>query len=225
MFKEAVIKSAEAIIGRRRGSQRKKWIQDKTWELIDERKKARNRRQQAKTDHEKEETAAQYAEIDRRVKKSCRNDKKQRLEKKVAEVEDAVNRNDTRTLYRVVRDLTDAKSSSNVPIKDKQGKVLLTSEAQDSRWVEHFKETLNQSEPTSTFDFAKETRLPLLAVETNEIIMEETVEAVRALKSNKAAGWDEITGEMFKYGGKDLVTRLTELLNNCWRKQDVPREW
>ena len=60
---------------------------------------------------------------------------------------------------------------------------------------------------------------------TSEITREETVEAVMALKNNKAVGWDEIIGEIPKHGGEDLVTRLTELLNNCWRKQEVPKEW
>ena len=224
-FKVAVTKSAEATIGRRRGSQREKWIQEKTWDLIDERKEMKNRRQQARSTQEKEKTVAQYSAIDRKVKKSCRADKKQWLEKKGAEAEAAAGRNDTGTLYRIVRDLTGIRNNSNVPIKDKQGQVLLTTEAQDSRWVEHFKEILNQPEPPSTFDFTKENRAAPLDVQTSEITREETLEAIGALKNNRAAGWDEITGEMLKHGGEDLVTKLTELLNSCWEKQDVPRDW
>jgi len=53
----------------------------------------------------------------------------------------------------VVRELTGAKSNSNVPVKDKSGKTLLTAEEQNARWVEHFKEVLNQPEPLITYDF------------------------------------------------------------------------
>ena len=38
-FKQTVPNTAEVTIGRRRGSQREKWIQEQTWELIDEGKK------------------------------------------------------------------------------------------------------------------------------------------------------------------------------------------
>ena len=44
-------------------------------------------------------------------------------------------------------------------------------------------------------------------------------------QNNKVAGWHEITGSMLKHGGKNLVTRLTKLLNNCWKEQVVPMEW
>ena len=37
---------------------------------------------------------------------SCRQDKRKWLDEKGAEVEEAANRNDMRTLYRLVRDLT-----------------------------------------------------------------------------------------------------------------------
>ena len=83
----------------------------------------------------------------------------------------------------------------------------------------------NQPEPTFTFDFANETWALPIAVETGEITMKETTEAVIRLKNNKAAWWVEITGEMLKHGGEDLVTRLTRLLNKCWREQVIPKEW
>ena len=59
------------------------------------------------------------------------------------------------------------------------------------------------------FDLANETSAPPLAVQVGEITKEETAEAIRALKNSKVAGLDEITGEMLKYGGEDMVAKLT----------------
>ena len=73
--------------------------------------------------------AALYLAIDRRVKKSCSADMKQQLERKVVGVEATASKKDARALYQIIRDLTGTKSNSNVPIKDKHGKVLLTEEA------------------------------------------------------------------------------------------------
>lgn len=70
-------------------------------------------------------------------------------------------------------------------------------------------------------DFSKEKRDPPLIVETSEITKGENAGAIRAIENNKATDWDEITGEMLTHGGKDLVARLTKLLNTCWRKRGV----
>ena len=47
-FKNTMIEVAEETIGRRRGTQKERWIQDRTWQLIDERKIAKSRQSQKK---------------------------------------------------------------------------------------------------------------------------------------------------------------------------------
>jgi len=44
--------------------------------------------------------------------------------------QETAQRNDSKTLYRVVQDLTNARSSYTVPIKSKDGQVMLTHEEQ-----------------------------------------------------------------------------------------------
>ena len=78
---------------------------------------------------------------------------------------------------------------------------------------------LHQSEPTPTFEVANETRALPLAAEVSDITRKETTEAVTELKHNKATSWDEITGELLKHSGEDLVARLAMLLNKCWKEQ------
>ncbi|KAI8493868.1 hypothetical protein Bbelb_282150 [Branchiostoma belcheri] len=118
--------------------------------------------------------------------------------KKSSEAEEAAKKNDARTLYRIVRELTGTWNSSSVPVKDKSGKTLLTTEEQDLRWMEHFQEPIRR---------------------------EETAEAIKALKNNKAAGLDEISAEMLKHGGESTVEMLTRLMNRCWQEGQVPRDW
>ena len=94
-----------------------------------------------------------YKELDRAVKRSCKADRRAWITQKGSEAENAAQRNDAKTKARfnVVRELTGAKSNSNVPVKDKTGKTLVTAEEQNARGVEHFKEVLNQ--PLITYDF------------------------------------------------------------------------
>ena len=54
------------------------------------------------------------------------------------------------------RELTGISSNSNVPLKSKQGKTLLTEREQAARRVEHFNEVLNQPISDDLFDFNRE---------------------------------------------------------------------
>ena len=49
LFSTSVKASAETVIGRRRGTNRQRWISDRTWNLIDDRKEAKKRKDQAYT--------------------------------------------------------------------------------------------------------------------------------------------------------------------------------
>ena len=75
MFKDAVIITAEEKIGRRRGSKRENWIQDRTWTLIDKRKKLKSMKGQAKSVEEERQYNTEYRILNKAVKKSCRKDK------------------------------------------------------------------------------------------------------------------------------------------------------
>ena len=166
-----------------------------------------------------------YKELNKPVKKSCRKDKNEWFEQKGEEAQNAVSRNDTKTLYRIVRDLSGSQSNSNVPIKDRNGKVLLTIEEQTNRWVEDFKEVLNQSHPKTLHDFDRETADEQLDVNLEIFNEEEVTVVIQKLKNNKVPGLDNITSQMLKNGGECLIESLTSLLNNCWQHQLVPEEW
>ena len=148
--------SAEEMIGRRRGTQREKWIQDRTWKHIDDRKNIKKQMEEAKTPEQATTTALKCRELDRQVKKSCRANKKVWLEQKGAEAQEAATKKDTKALYRLVREMAGTRSNSNIPIRDKHGRTLIDKEEQNARWVEHFKEALNQPNPSLLYDFTTE---------------------------------------------------------------------
>ena len=87
------------------------------------------------------------------MKKSCRRDKRHWIESKSAEAQEAANRNHTNSMYRIVRELTNPRSISSIPINSKDGRTLTTEEEQSNRWMEHFEGVLNQPDPTNLIDF------------------------------------------------------------------------
>ena len=119
MFKDAITTAAEEKIGRRRVSKRENWIQDRTWILIDERKKTKSMKEQARSAKEKKLYNERYKELNKAVKKSCCKDESEWFVQKGKEAHDSVCRNDTKALYGFLTDFSGSQSNSNVPIKDK----------------------------------------------------------------------------------------------------------
>ena len=225
MFVSGVTDSAAKILGKRRGTNKERWISCETWDLIDERKRTKNARDQIKDSQGWKTSDTKYREKDKEVKKSCRRDKRHWIESKGAEAQEAANINDTKSMYRIVRELTNSRSISSIPIKSKDGRTLVTEEEQSNRWMEHFEVVLNQPDPTNLIDFEQETPMTLLDVTIGNISIEDVTKSIHALKNNKAGGLDEVTAELLKQGGETVAEELTYLFNLIWQTEEVPGDW
>ena len=104
-----------------------------------------------------------------------------------------------------------------MPIKDKQGKVLSSEEEQNHRWIEHFREVLNQPDPPSFLNFNSYEVMHPLEVNTDEIRITEVLKAIKTLKNNN------ITPEVLKHGGPNTAQELCHLFNIV--SGTVPDEW
>ena len=169
----------------------------------------------------------QYASLDKKLKRSCKKDKKASIEKKETEAEKAAKKNDSKTLFKIFKELTGVNSNNKVPIKDKHGKVLSSEEEQNHRWIEHFREVLNQPDPPSFLNFDSYEVMQPLEVNTDEIRIREVLKAIKTLKNNKVPGIDNITPgkrlktKVLKQGGPDIVQEVCHLFNIIWHSGTV----
>ncbi|GAA6092139.1 uncharacterized protein LOC106456330 [Tachysurus ichikawai] len=69
------------------------------------------------------------------------------------EVHERDDHGNTKNLFRIIQDPTGLRSSLGVPIKDKNGRRPLTKEEQDTGWIKHFRETMNQPPPETPLSF------------------------------------------------------------------------
>jgi len=76
LFSTSVKASAETVIGCKRGTNREHWISDRTWNLIDDRKEAKKKKDQAFTRARAQAETVNYQKLYKEVKKSCKQDKK-----------------------------------------------------------------------------------------------------------------------------------------------------
>ena len=72
------------------------------------------------------------------------------MDKQACEAEKAAANGDLNTVYKVTKQLTEQNNTCTKPVKDKEGKVITTERKQAARWVQHFKEVLNRSEPNKS---------------------------------------------------------------------------
>ena len=97
----------------------------------------------------------------RHVKKSVKTDKRKFVEGLAQEAEKAAASRDMKQLYDTTRKLAGKFKTSERPIRDKNGSVLMGADKQLNRWAEHFEELLNRPAPQNQPDIQPaETDLP-----------------------------------------------------------------
>jgi hypothetical protein len=53
----------------------------------------------------------------------------------------------------------------------------------------------------------------------------EVKEQINTIKNNRAPGVDNITGEMIKYGGNEILKHISTLIHKIWMEEKMPEEW
>jgi hypothetical protein len=92
-----------------------------------------------------------------------------------------------------------------------------------TRWEEHFQNLL--SVPTAP------ERLQLTSERTDnhdEVALpsyNEICSIINKLKTNKAAGTDNIPGKLIKHGGRTLKQKMYKLIHNIWKTETLPVQW
>ena len=219
--KETFLETSKHTIGYQ-VKHRKSWISDNTWGLIEER---RVLKQSVLGCREDQRAARQdlYKEKSRQVKNSARKDKRQFLDNKAYEAEEAARQGDTRTLYRITRELAGARSVSCSVVTDKEGKPIANEEEQRARWAEHFKTVLNHPEPETQAE-VQETANEF-EMKQQPITCTEIEEAIKETKGNRAPGEDLVTADMLKADSAMSAKCLVELFNKVWTEEEVPDAW
>jgi hypothetical protein len=86
----------------------------------------------------------QYGDLQKKIQKSSRRDKRIWTEDLANRAEVAARINDSRTLYRITKVLSNKNFSRSRPIKDTNGKLLINPDDQLSRWKSHFEALLSE---------------------------------------------------------------------------------
>ena len=112
-FRNTTEKVAAEVIGYAPAKTRKNYVSEKTVKLIEARRQASNA------------SIAVKKVLRKQVKSSLRQDHQQFWDEVAIEMEKAARNNDTRRLFRTLKEVTGKKSPIAGPLKDAQGSMIL----------------------------------------------------------------------------------------------------
>ena len=200
----------------------KEWISKETWKTIEQRKEAKNAVKMVKTRSQVRVASARYQELNREAKRSCKRDKRLYVESEAERAEEAGRRGNVKTLYKVTMRLSRRFQSTCKPVRNEAGALLRTAEEEIRRWKEHFERVLNHEEPLNPPEVEPGNEFN---IRTGCITRAGIKNAIKKLKSGKAAGCDNMPPEAIKAGGEVSEEVLLDLYNQIRSKKKVPDEW
>jgi hypothetical protein len=157
------------------------------------------------------------------VNNMCRNKKKKWLNDKITRIEENHKKNETRKFFEGIKNTRQQEINTPKLVKGSDGNIISQTEQVLNRWREYFCDTLNLSDSPAEQVLIEEIINDNQTVDTpsyNEICY-----IINNLKTNKAAGSDNIPPELIKNGGRTLRKALHRLTLNIWDNEQLPDQW
>ena len=163
-----------------------------------------------------------YRAICKSIKKLARRDRRNYFNKIAEDAQQAAEINDSRLLYKSIKQLSNRNIRKNQPIRDENGTLLTSNKNQIERWSRHFEEnhTPLQIEQVSQGSTQYNRRINI-----NPPTIREVKEAIEKLKNNKAEGIDGIPAELLKTDSEVFANILLPSITQIWSSEEIPKSW
>jgi hypothetical protein len=145
------------------------------------------------------------------------------LNNKVMQTVEANTRNETKKFFEEVKYFNQQQSTLPTTCKDFANNVISQTEQVLKRWKEYFYNILNPKEALSTSVCI--TKSSSENYEVSSPMCNKICTIINKLKSNKAAGIDNIPLEFIKSGGRTSKHKLYTLILKIWDKEQLPTQW
>ncbi len=209
---------------------RKEWMTDEILQIVDQKSLAFIKWQNHRGTKLEMKHRNKYKRLRKLVKMKIDARQAEYWDEICEEIEKSIKSNDPAAAFSMIRRLRGGnKRVDNMPIRDKNGKLLVTSSDRLVRWREFFDELLNVPQLVNP-DLINEIPIPSLSkVEENrqnaELSIEEIRKALCQMKSRKAPGNDEVTADIFKAGGPPVLRWLYEIFTGVWKNEEMVEDW
>ncbi|CAF4074483.1 unnamed protein product [Adineta steineri] len=211
-------------------SKRKEWLTDEILQIVEQKSTAFINWQNHRGDKSEAIFRNKYKRLRKLVKTKIDARQVEYWDEICEEIEKNIKLNNPSAAFSIIRRLRGGrKSVENMPIRDKNGMLLVTSSDRLRRWREFFNELLNVPQ-TLNSDLINEistSSLSKVEEERQNAVpsIEEIRKALGQMKSKKAPGHDEITADILKAGGEPICRWLYEIFAEVWNKEEMVEDW
>jgi len=212
-IRDSLNAATEAICPRTEKRTRQKWVSDNTISLIEQRNSA------------KLIDPPKARELNKQIRRRLESEREVYWDGVANEMEAAAGRGDQRVLFSTLAALAGKRSRPSTTIRDATGRVAKTATEVLRSWQQHFESLLNCDPPPTLDQDLEQPGPPSDTVSEAEPSKPEIAEAIKRLKSGKAAGPDQVAVEALKAGGSIIVNNLHKLLSRVWKEERVPNDW
>ena len=220
-FSDKVKETAYEVLGKRR-KVKNPWITNEVLSLCDQRRNLKSKKSHSEEDLDK------YRNANRKVRQEIIKAKEQWIDKECDIVEENLKRNNSKTAFGIINNITKRFTCRTTAVEDNTGKILTEPTAVKDRWTEYCRE-LHNYKITTDQDLLKELKntqpLPEDATYDNSLLMEEVIQAIEGLKKRKAPGFDNIPAELLQAGGNHVHRVLHKICNEAWKANKWPEQW
>lgn len=226
-IKVAYTETSSIVLGRKSTHSKEDWMSQRTWDLIEDRRRLHLRRLEAHDDAVRAELNVQYRQKRKEIYRSTRKDRRQWADGIADRAQHAANTGNLKELYNATKSLAGgSKSRRKKPLKDKDGQLIVTPEGQLARWHQHFVEVFRLPTTSTPGELNFNSPPPqLLDINVDPPSALEVAKAIHSLKTGKAPGLDLITAEMLQADLPSAVDVLTPLIEKIWISEELPDDW
>jgi hypothetical protein len=217
-----IIERAATTCRKEENQGKKIWFDEECKNELENRRKLRLKMLTEET----EDAKIKYEQQRRKTKKLLRNKKRKHSEKVLEEIEENYKNNQIRNLYQGIKKEKRGFQVKTVFYKNKNGEIIGGEQEGLDRWVEYFEELLNGENYEENLE--GENNIQMEQGQKEDEVppsKEQITEIIRKLKNNKSPGTDGLTAELFKYGGQRLLDYTHKLIEEIWKKEQIPTEW
>ena len=159
-------------------------------------------------------------DLTRDIRRTTRQDKNNYLNEKCKEIETNRQCHNTRTMHKLIKEITTKPATRLSVIKDVNGNVLTESSQIKARWKEYCESLYEKDDQISNVPPISSTY-----VDEPEILLSEVSAALKKMKKHKSPGIDDIPAELLKATGVSGEKIFLKLCNRIWSTKEWPDDW
>lgn len=220
-FKEILLSTTEEVCGKKTVSSRTKhtkWWNEEVKQKVKQKKMTWKKYCETKT----REDWQSYVTARNEAKIEVRKAKEQTWEEFGNEIENNFKDN-KRKFWTLIKGLRGKTGKRIRNIQDKQNKLITDTPNILDTWREYYEDIFKEEE-TNEIEEEEDIENNFNENENNNINEIDVEIAIDSMKLGKAAGPDNITPEMIKYGGRWVIVWLRKIFQQAWNEERIPRD-